>query len=288
MKARNLMANKRVSDMTNADWQQIRDLTNEGIGEKEFAFVARTFDDNNKSVLGKDDGTPGLYAAVGGIDGSGTFFVSERLVQDFRTGDQRLDNNFAEMESPLVNIRGRGLGFGTRYYLLDGGAGIDGVYIYTHSSSSGVGLDDTFMAGSYEENELMKAEALIHLGQINTGLQSLDAVRTFQGAGLAATAGNPAYATEAAALEEIRSERHVALFGRSVAFYDLRRMGMADDKSKGGGRAGAVVLSTSPGGMVVNTNAFINYNYLSYWDVPQNDLEFNPATPGSAIVVAPE
>jgi len=40
--------------------------------------------------------------------------------------------------------------------------------------------------------------------------------------------------------------------------------------------------------MVVNTNAFINYNYLSYWDVPQNDLEFNPAVPGSAIVVAPE
>jgi hypothetical protein len=39
--------------------------------------------------------------------------------------------------------------------------------------------------GTYEENELMKAEALIQTGQVDLGVQSIDKVRAYQGAGLA-------------------------------------------------------------------------------------------------------
>jgi hypothetical protein len=290
MKARNLIANKRVKDMTPTDWQQVITLTNEGIGAGEFAFVARSFSDDTKSVIGKDDGHPGLYAAIGGSDGSGTFFVSERLIQDFRAGDQRMANNFGLMASPIINKRGRGLGFGTRYYLLDGGNNMNGVYTYTHSSQTGIGADDIYIAGSHEENDLMKAEALMHTGDISGGLGIIDAIRAAQGAGLAAIAGDATYNTDLnKSLEEIRSERRVSLFLRGVSFYDARRNGVIDDKSKGGGRPKSVVLSADASGiMVVNTNAVINYNYLSYFDVPQNDLEFNPAKGGSAPVTSPE
>ena len=90
--------------------------------------------------------------------------------------------------------------------------------------------------------------------------------------------------TKAQALEEIRSERRIALLFRSLAFYDARRLGIIDDVSKGGGRANAVVISAGP---VVNTKAFINYNYLSYFDVPKNELEYNAPSSGSAGVVGP-
>ena len=32
----------------------------------------------------------------------------------------------------------------------------------------------------------------------------------------------------------------------------------------------------------LNTNAQINYNYLPYWDVSQNELDFNAPLAGSA------
>jgi starch-binding outer membrane protein, SusD/RagB family len=40
--------------------------------------------------------------------------------------------------------------------------------------------------------------------------------------------------------------------------------------------------------MVVNTEAFINHNYLGYFDVPMNEIEFNSPALGSAPVVGPE
>jgi hypothetical protein len=125
----------------------------------------------------------------------------------------------------------------------------------------------------YEENELMKAEALINTAKIDEGLAKIDAVRTHQGAGLAATSGTGLTKTEA--LEELRKERRISLFLRGLAFYDLRRMGYTDPVSAGGGRKGAWVLD---GSGVLNTNATVDYSYLSYWDVPKNEIDFNPAT----------
>ncbi|MBC7720883.1 MAG: RagB/SusD family nutrient uptake outer membrane protein, partial [Pedobacter sp.] len=140
--------------------------------------------------------------------------------------------------------------------------------------------DNFYLGVSYEENQLMKAEALINSNQIDAGVAIINAVRTYQGAAISSPTG----LSLALAKEELRKERRCALLFRGVAFYDLRRIGMTDDVSKGGGRTGCTVLSATG---VVNTNATINYNYLSYWDVPQNELDFNAPASGSAPVKNP-
>ncbi len=280
MKARNLIANKRVSDMAAADWTQLKSLADAGINDSDGIFVIKTTSSPSESIFSDNVfGSNSLFAATN----DPTYFISERLIQDYRPGDNRFTNNFALLPSPEVNRRGRGLGFGTRYFLVSGGNEVNSAFTYVHATSPGV--DNHYMAGSYEENELMRAEAEIQLGNIGTGVGLIDNVRAFQGANLADI--NPS-STKSAALEELRSERRVSLLFRGLGFYDLRRNGVTDDKSKGGGRAGAVVLSNIAGTPFLNTNAFINYNYLSYWDVPANELVFNAPSSGSAPVVSPE
>ena len=70
-----------------------------------------------------------------------------------------------------------------------------------------------------------------------------------------------------------------------LSFYDARRYGIIDPLSAGGGRKGAVVIT---GTGAVNTNATIEYNFLDYWDVPDNELAYNPAEAGSAPVKNPK
>jgi hypothetical protein len=72
-----------------------------------------------------------------------------------------------------------------------------------------------------------------------------------------------------------------------VAWYDARRWGVTAPASSGGGRANANVLvpgSLIGGGSTPATilPCFINYDFVDYWDVPQNELAFNPAAAGSA------
>jgi hypothetical protein len=280
MKARNILVNTRVADMTAANWTTIQTLTTDGIRESDPVFVVKTTPDFNRSVIDPNFGNVAAYTAT---ENGSTYFVSERLIQDFRPGDDRMANNFALSGSPIIDIRGRGIGFGTRWYLVDGGKDIGNAITYVHTAEYGV--DDTYLAGSYEENQLMLAEAMIQGGNISAGTTLIDDIRTYQGSNLPAIGA----VTKDEALEEIRSERRIALLFRGLAFYDARRLGIIDDKSIGGGRSGAVILSADESeGMVVNTNAFINYNYLSYFDVPKNELEFNAPAEGSSSVVGPE
>ena len=262
--ARTFMVNKRTKEMTASDWNTILTLANAGLGATDYPFLIKTFSDNSKSVFDKDWGSFGSYTAY-----NDTYKVSERLIQDFNVGDKRFDNNFELAASAVVNQRGRGITFGTRYELFDGGIG-NGAYTYFHYD---YGTDNFYIGGSYEENELMKAEALMYTSKVEDGLKLLDGVRTKQGAGLAATAGTGL--SQAAALEELRKERRVALFTRGLAFYDLRRMGYADPVASGGGRKNAWVLDASGN---LNTKATIDYSYMSYWDVPKNELDFNPSS----------
>jgi hypothetical protein len=180
-----------------------------------------------------------------------------------------LENNFELAASAIVNQRGRSITFGTRYELFDGGIG-NGAYTYFHYD---YGVDNFYIGGSYEENELMKAEALMNTSKIEEGLKLLDGVRKAQGAGLPATVGVGLSKTQA--LEELRKERRIAFFMRGLAFFDLRRMGFADPVASGGGRKNAWVLDASG---VLNTKATIDYSYMSYWDVPQNEIDFNAST----------
>lgn len=268
-KARTMLVNKKVSAMTSTDWTAIKALVDAGIGATDYEFQARTFPDNSKSIIDKDFGTAASFTATN----DPTYFVSERLIQDYNTGDKRKTNNFDFLPSAVVNKRGRSITYGTRYFLVDGGKS-NGAYTYFHFD---IGVDKLYLAGSYEENELMKAECLIQLGQIDAGVTIINNIRTLQGAGVSSAMG----LTKALALEQLRRERRCALLFRGVAFYDARRLGITDDVSKGGGRLGCVVLDANG---IVNTNAQINYNYLPYWDVPQNELDFNAALTGSAPV----
>jgi hypothetical protein len=163
--------------------------------------------------------------------------------------------------------------------MIDGGKNSSGVYMYGSTTAATYEL---FIAGSYEENALMLAEANIRLGNTDAGLAYVDAVRTYLGAGVATVTGTGL--TEAAALTELVKERRVALAFRGLSFYDSRRWGWTYDISNGGGSYGNKFL-TSAG--VLNTNVTINYNFMDYWDVPADETELNPAASGSAATQNP-
>jgi hypothetical protein len=271
LQARNLLANTKITDMTTAKWQQIITLANQGIQATDNIFRF------GMDPSGTNDVSSGFYHPYAFIGEVQQFsFVSERLIQDFKANDNRLTKGFAQFSVPKVNERGRGLQFGTRWnpiFIEDGG-------LYATGDNRGL----VPWACSYEENQLMKAEALIRTGNIEAGLQLVDAVRDFQNSGLAHVAGTGLNATQA--LEEFRRERRVALFLWGTAFYDARRWGVTKPASQGGGRANAIVivpgnLLTPPQTGSIPTPCFMEYNYMDYWDVPQNELDFNAAATSS-------
>jgi hypothetical protein len=271
LKARNLIANKKITDMTPADWQQVITLTDQGIQASDNIFKFG-MDPSGTNDISQAFFHP--YAFIGEV--AQFTFVSERLIQEFKPNDNRFTQGFVPFDPPKVNERGRGLQFGTRWnpvFIEDGGR---------YATGNNQGLIP--WACSYEENELMKAEALLRTGNIQAGLQLVDAVRDHQGAGLAHVAGSGLSAAQA--LEEWRRERRVALFLWGTAFYDARRWGVTKPASQGGGRANAIVVL--PGSLLsppqtgsVAVPCFMEYNYMDYWDVPQNELDFNTPTSGS-------
>lgn len=272
LQARNLMVNKKIEDMTTANWQQVITLANQGIQATDniFRFGMDPSGTNDVSI-----GQFHPYYYLGEV--VQFTFVSERLIQDFKPNDNRLKIAFVPFSVPKVNERGRGLQFGTRWnpvFIENGG-------LYATGDNRGT----VPWACSYEENQLMKAEALIRTGSIDAGLQLVDQVRDFQNSGLAHVAGTGLNATQA--LEEFRKERRVALFLWGTAFYDARRWGVTKPAAQGGGRANAIVII--PGNLLtpqqtgsIPTPCFMEYNYMDYWDVPQNELDFN--TPGSLSI----
>jgi hypothetical protein len=274
LKARNLLVNKKVKDMTATDWNDVLTLADDGVqaGDNIFKF--------GMDPSGTNDISSGFFHPYAFIGEAAQYtFVSERLIQEFKDGDNRFTTGFDLFDPPHVNERGRGLQFGTRWnpiYIENGGH-------YATAANEGL----VPWACSYEENELMKAESMIRVNNIDAGLQLVDAVRDFQNSGLTHVSGTGL--TQAEAIEEFRRERRVALFLWGTAFYDARRWGVTEPASQGGGRADAIVMV--PGNMLVPTQAnpaavpcFMEYRYLDYWDVPQNEIDFNEPGSGSVPV----
>ena len=276
MKARNILVNTTVKAMTAAQWASIIALTKAGVTASDFVFTARS--NATSDFISATSNTPSALTV--GTTKTSNFKVSERLIQDFKTGDKRLENNFAIEANPWIGNNDRGNIFNTRYGLIDGGKGLAGVVVL---GSKSVGAYEFYMATTYEESQLTLAEALINTGDIEGGLKVIDAIRTMQGAGLAAVAGKGL--ALAAAKEELRRERRVVLPFRGLAFYDARRWGVIDDVSAGGGRTNAVVLDKLG---KVNTKATIDYNLLDYWDVPANETAYNKPSDGSAVIQNPK
>ena len=270
MKARNILVNNSTATMTAAQWDAILTLANAGVGASDPVFAGNT---NANGDIFSASGYSVAARAVGSNASGGTFKISERLIQDFNAGDQRLAQNF-KVYATWIGNADRGNAFNTRYGIKDGGNGLAGVYTYVNRTA---GNAEIFLLGSYEENELMKAEAKLWKGDVAGAAASINAVRAYQGAGLA-----PITSTSAAVVkEELRKERRVALAFRGLSFYDARRWGVLDN-----GRTGAVVISKD--GSSISTNATIKYGYLDYWDVPDNELANNPAGAGSAPTKNPK
>jgi hypothetical protein len=270
LKARNILVNTSTASMTAAQWNQILTLANNGVSDADPVFAGTTnangdiFVPTNYSVAAR---------SVGANASGGTFKISERLIQDFNLGDQRLENNFKQFPTWVGNAD-RGNAFNTRWAIIDKGAGKEGVVVYS-DRTAGAGV--LYLAGSFEENELMKAEAKLWTGDVAGAVASINKVRAHQGAGI-----DPLTSTNAALVrEELRKERRVALAFRGLSFYDARRWGVLDN-----GRTGAVVISKD--GSSISTKATIKYGYLDYWDVPDNELANNPAAAGSAPLKNPK
>ncbi|GAB4053752.1 RagB/SusD family nutrient uptake outer membrane protein [Spirosoma litoris] len=273
MKARNILVNTRVANMTAAQWTDILTLTNSGILASDYVFTGRS--NTNGDFLSPTSGT-----VSGKATGSGnTYKITERLIQDFKAGDLRFTNNFKQRTSAYIGETSRGNSFFTRFDLVNRGAsgseGSASVITYSNTNAGGYEL---YLASSYEENQLMKAEALIYTSKIEEGLALIDEVRKAQGAGLTAVAGTNL--TLDAAKEELRRERRIGLLFRALSFYDARRWGLLET-----GRTGAVALSRTG---VVSRNATITYGYLDYWDVPDNEIAYNPPVAGSAATKNPK
>ncbi len=270
-KARNLLVSKKATDLTAAEWNSILAWSNQGLTASDNIFKKGLTPDGSNDVSGFT--FPYLLAN----QQNQWLFISERLIQEYKPGDERLNRNFQQGVLNDANKRSRGLQFGTRWIARDienGGS---------YSTISGQGFVN--YACTYEENALMKAEALIYTGQTDQGLQVIDEVRNFQSSGLAPVAGTGL--TKAQALEELRRERRVALVFRGVSFFDARRWGVTAPLSAGGGRAGAIVnVPASLAGTPGNTPmaCFMEYNYMDYFDVPQNELDFNTPAAGSVPV----
>jgi hypothetical protein len=272
MKARNILVNTTRAAMSAAQWNNILTLTNNGVNATDLIFTART--DANGSFIESTVADKTSQNATTGT--TNTYKLSERWVQDFNAGDKRRDNNVLTLASVGLFNTDRGNVFNTRYSLKNGGNGLAGVITYSNQT---IGANEITIAATYEENELMKAEALIQTGAIANGLLSIDAVRNYQGAGLAASSPT---LTQAQAYEELRRERRIALAFRGLSFYDARRWGITEPTSS---RTGCNVLSFNG---TLSTNATIVYGFLDYWDVPDNELAYNPAAAGSAPTSNPK
>lgn len=257
-----------MENITPADWNQILTYANDGIKIGDKVFTGRSAEVNG--FMSANSGN--IAAQASGPSSPATFKIGERFIQHFKTGDRRFTNNFETDPYGMVAT------LSTRYAQVDGGNGINGVYVYGNKN---VGEYEVYLAGSYEENQLMLAEAKIRTGSVDAGLVHVDNVRSYMGAGIAAVSGTGLNSTQA--LSELVRERRVALVYRGVSYYDSRRWGWIYDISKGGGAYGQTVVE----GSTVYNNATINYNFLDYWDVPADEFDFNPPAAGSAAIKNP-
>lgn len=257
--------------MTAADWQAVITYCNAGIKQGDYVFTGRATASN--SFFSPTGGSVAGICAQS--NQNSTYKVSERLVQQFKSGDKRLAN-FSTSNGTFYGDANTNT---TRYSLVDGAAtGLTGIPILGSRQAGGL---EIYIGPTFEENQLMLAEANIRTGNIAGGLVFIDNVRAYQGAG----AGVPKLAGTSLsinpALTELTMERIAALAFRGLSFYDSRRWGWTYSTKNGGGRYGCTLIFNKN----VYTNAVINYNFMDYWDIPADEKEKNPPSATSVPVV---
>lgn len=260
-----------ITPMTSEDWQSVLSLCKNGIQEGDKVFTGRTSESNSYF----SPGAGSVAAMLAASNQTTTYKLSERLVQQFKSGDKRL-KNFTTANGTFFGDANTN---STRYSLVDGfEASLSGIPIL---GSREPGELEIYIGPTYEENALMLAEANIRTGNIEGGLGYIDEVRNYQGAGVTPVKGTGL--TLNGALQELTMERLAALALRGLSFYDIRRWGWVYSIANGGGRYGCTLIFKG----TVYTNATIDYNFMDYWDVPADETDKNPPGDGSSVVVNP-
>lgn len=277
-KARNILVNKKISELTTADLAAIKTLSTAGLVQGDISFLLGI------SLLPAEGLSPNNQQHIllwnSHANNPGWMYPSERWVQDFKPGDQRFVKGVSTLPNAEVNRQSRGYQFGGRYFFT---AIQNGGYWSTNARTGFANF-----AGSWEENSLMRAEVEIRSNNIEAGLAFIDQVRSANGAGLTATVGTGL--NQVQALEELRRERRIALTLRGVAFYDARRWGITAKVSAGGGRANAIVIipnseiGATPAGGYTPLSCLVDYNYWDYWDVPVHEFSYNSPASGSPAI----
>jgi len=257
-----------ITPMTAADWQQVLSLCANGLQEGDHVFTGRSSGSN--SFFSASGGS--VASMLAASNQTTTYKLSERLVQQFKTGDNRLAN-FTTDDGTFFGDANTNT---TRYSLKDGvDSALTGIPILGSKQPGGI---EIYIGPTYEENELMIAEAKIRTGDIDGGLASVDNIRDYQGSGVAAVSGTGLNLSQA--LQELTMERMAALALRGLSFYDSRRWGWTYAIANGGGRYGCVLNFNGNW----YTNATIDYNFMDYWDVPADETDKNPPSEDSAPV----
>ncbi len=247
-----------IPAMTDADWQSVITYCNNGIQQGDYVFTGRT-SESNSFFTATGGSVAGICTESNQVT---TYKVSERIVQQFKAGDKRLAN----FDASNGTFYGDANTNTTRYSLID----------IPILGSREVGGLEIYIGPTYEENELMLAEAKIRTGDVPGGLSGINNVRSYQGAGVAALSG----LTADQALAELTMERLAALAFRGLSFYDTRRWGWTYSIANGGGRYGCTLIFNA----TVYTNATIDYNFMDYWDVPADETDKNPPSEDSVPV----
>jgi hypothetical protein len=249
-----------------ADWTAITTYANAGLGQGDFVFTGRSTGSN--SFFSSTSGTVASIAAAS--NQNTTYKISERLVANYGTGDARLAN-YTDVNGVFYGDANTNT---TRWSLVDGAA--KGLTVPVLGSKLPGGVE-IYIGPTYEENALMLAEAKIRSGDVAGGVALINAVRTYQKAGVAALATS---ITATAALTELTKERGAALAFRGLSWFDARRWGWTYSIANGGGRYGTTLIFNK----VLYTNVKINYNFMDYWDVPTDETLKNIPAAGSAAV----
>ena len=265
------IAKSSITPMSSADWQSVITYCNNGIQEGDYVFTGRTSASN--SFFSPEGGS--VAGILTNSNQTTTYKLSERLVQQFKPGDNRLAN-FSTADGTFYGDANTN---STRYSLIDGvTSNLTGIPIL---GSREIGGLEIYIGPTYEENQLMLAEAKIRTGSIPEGLTLIDEVRDYQGAGVAHIGGSGL--TLSQAMQELTMERLAALALRGLSFYDSRRWGWTYAIASGGGRYGCTLIFNS----TVYTNATIDYNFMDYWDVPADETDKNPPSADSVPVKNP-
>ena len=272
-KARNLLVN---TPAESTDWATIASLTASGTGISEGDKIFVAYSNATSDIFGADGGNTASLATKQ----SPGYWVSERLIQEFDTAnDLRFKNNFLLLDAFYPGDFTRGTAVATRFYMVPDGNGLkatDGTPTKVFGSIT-QGAYELKLAGFLEENLIMQAEAQVNLGNNQAAFAIIDHIRDLQGAGLPHLAGTT---PSLSAKEIVRRERRIQMAFSGLSFYDARRWGILDK-----GRTGAVVIDKNG---KLWTNGTINYGYMDYWDVPDNELAYNPAAAGSDATSNPK